>query len=122
MITQKQIAECYQPLFDHLSKVYNITALTSEMDEIISVVATVQDSLDELFRATCDVDGCDNNPANGGGCWRETGYWSVCSEHSQTWREGKTQPKMKEEAIEREKTRDEDGILHYSGIEINEKT
>lgn len=58
------------------------------------------------YWGVCDVDGCDNECCNGGGCWRETGYWSVCMKHSQMFRDGKPQPKMKEGAVAREATRD----------------
>lgn len=54
----------------------------------------------------CDVDGCDGVSCNGGGCWRETGYWSVCPKHSAEFREGKPQPKMRQSAINKEATRD----------------
>ncbi len=59
----------------------------------------------------CNVDGCDGVSCNGGGCWRETGYWSVCPEHSQMYRDGETQPKMKQSAIDKENSRDENGYL-----------
>lgn len=60
----------------------------------------------------CDVEGCESVSSDGGGCWRETGYWSVCPEHSRMWREGKPQPQMKQSAIDKEATRDkETGIL-----------
>ena len=59
----------------------------------------------------CDVDGCERVSCNGGGCWRDTGYWSVCSKHSQDHREGKPQPKMRPSSIERENSRDKDGYL-----------
>lgn len=54
----------------------------------------------------CDVEGCESVSCRGGGVWEETGYWSVCPEHSQEYREGKPQPKMKQSAIEREASRD----------------
>ena len=54
----------------------------------------------------CDVDGCEGVSCNGGGCWRETGYWSVCSKHSDMWRRGAPQPQMKQSAIDKEATRD----------------
>ena len=60
----------------------------------------------------CDVDGCENEAANGGGCWRESGYWKVCTKHSAEFREGKPQPKMKQSSIDRENTRGVDGYLH----------
>ncbi len=59
----------------------------------------------------CDVKGCEGVSCNGGGCWRDTGYWTVCSEHSQMHRENKSQPQMKLSAIKREKARDKDGYL-----------
>lgn len=54
----------------------------------------------------CDVEGCEGVSCNGGGCWRETGYWQVCPEHSKMFREGKPQPKMKQSSIDKEATRD----------------
>lgn len=59
----------------------------------------------------CDVKKCDGVSCNGGTCWRKTGYWSVCSKHSQQHREGKQQPQMKQSAIDREKSRDKNGCL-----------
>lgn len=61
----------------------------------------------------CDVEGCLGVSANGGGCWRETGYWNTCSEHSKMCREGKPQPTMKAAALQREAGRDENGFLQY---------
>jgi len=57
------------------------------------------------YWGVCDVESCDNENCNGGGCWRETGYWRVCATHSAAWRRGEPQPAMKREAIEREATR-----------------
>lgn len=71
----------------------------------------------EPYFGWCNVEGCDNEAANGGGCWRETGYWTVCSKHARMHREGKPQPKMKQSAIDREKTRGEDGIIPYCNTE-----
>jgi len=65
----------------------------------------------EPYFGWCEVDGCKNGGANGGGCWRETGYWTVCADHSALHRKGGEQPKMKTSAIEREKTRGTDGFL-----------
>ena len=59
----------------------------------------------------CDVNRCDGVSCRGGGVWEETGYWSVCPKHSQDFRDGKPQPKMKQSSIDREATRDEDGCL-----------
>ena len=66
---------------------------------------------DDTYFGLCDVEDCKHESCNGGGCWRETGYWSVCSKHSQQHREGLPQPKMKQSAIDRENSRDEDGYL-----------
>lgn len=60
----------------------------------------------EPYFGWCDVSGCKNEGCNGGGCWRETGYWTVCSKHSASYRAGDPQPKMKRGAIKREKGRD----------------
>ena len=67
----------------------------------------------------CDVEGCDGVSCCGGGVWAETGYWSVCSKHSDDYRNGKPQPKMKQESIDREASRDKDGILPISALSNN---
>lgn len=54
----------------------------------------------------CDVSGCKEEGCSGGIAWRETGYWTVCSKHASSDRNGDTQPKMKQSAIKREKGRD----------------
>ena len=58
------------------------------------------------FWGMCDVEGCEKENCSGGGCWRETGYWQVCSDHAQMFMDGKPQPKMKDAAIKKEATRD----------------
>lgn len=58
------------------------------------------------YWGVCDVDGCDDEARDGGGCWRETGYRSVCRKHFHLYRDGGLQPKMKESAIAKEATRD----------------
>jgi hypothetical protein len=65
----------------------------------------------EPYFGWCNVEGCENEGANGGGCWRETGYWTVCSKHSKEFIEGKPQPPMKQWAIDKEKRRGADGLL-----------
>ena len=65
----------------------------------------------EPYFGWCDIDGCENEGCSGGIAWSDTGYWTVCSEHSQIHREGKKQPKMKQKAIDREKTRKPDRTL-----------
>jgi len=82
--------ECSQKFFDGMMEVF---------DE------------DEPYFGWCNVEGCQNEGANGGNCWRGTGYWTVCSKHASEYRAGKPQPKMKQSAIEREKRRGDDGIL-----------
>lgn|SRR3990167_3593679 len=73
----------------------------------------VSDQEDEPYFGWCDVDGCDNEGCSGGMAWRESGYWTVCSKHAQMHREGKDQPKMKQKAIDKEKTRKPDGTLRW---------
>ena len=60
----------------------------------------------EPYFGWCDVEGCEHEACNSGGCWRETGFWKVCGDHSRMWREGEKQPHMKQEAIDRENSRD----------------
>ncbi len=110
MLDQKQIAKCYQPLFDLMSNEHGLTLLVSEMDEIRNAVEDVNEKLDYIFN-TCDVEGCHNKPSSGGSYWRETGYWDICLEHGDKARKGLPQPQMKQLAIEREKVRQEDGRL-----------
>ena len=77
----------------------------------VSLPLTESEEEYEPYFGWCNVEGCENEGANGGGCWRETGYWTVCSKHSQMWREGKPQPKMKQKYIDKEATRLPDGTL-----------
>lgn len=70
-----------------------------------------QDKLKRDYWGTCDVKGCNGINCNGGMCWSDTGYWRVCTIHSQMHREGKPQPQMKAKAIKREKSRLPDGTL-----------
>lgn len=65
----------------------------------------------EPYFGYCEVEGCRKEGANSGGCWRNTGYWTVCTDHSQAFRRGEPQPKMKQSAIDREKTRLPNGYL-----------
>lgn len=69
----------------------------------------------------CDVEGCEGVSCNGGGCWRDTGYWSVCPIHAQQFRDGKPQPRMKQSAIDKEATRLPDGTLPPSPPSAQEK-
>lgn len=54
----------------------------------------------------CDVEGCEGVSGYNGMGWRETGYWCLCSKHSQEFRDGKPQPKMKQSSIDKEQSRD----------------
>jgi hypothetical protein len=65
----------------------------------------------EPYFGWCDVDGCNNAGSSGGMGWRDTGYWTLCSIHFKDYHDKKPQPKMKDESIKRESTRDEDGCL-----------
>lgn len=60
----------------------------------------------EPYMGWCDVRGCKDEACCGGSYWRETGYWSLCYKHADDARDGKPQPKMKAEAVKKEKTRD----------------
>lgn len=60
----------------------------------------------EPYFGWCNVEGCEMEGSCGGSCWRESGYWTICSKHSQDFRDGKPQPKMKKSAIDKEATRD----------------
>ncbi len=86
-----------------------------EIDRLTSDNATLKaenESLKKELEAVtkpywpiCDVEGCQEESCNGGGCWRDTGYWSVCQRHSKMFRDGATKPTMKESAVRREKGR-----------------
>ena len=65
----------------------------------------------EPYFGWCDVDGCDKEGCSGGNAWRKSGYWTVCYKHSSDFRNGLPQPKMKQSAIDREASRDENGYL-----------
>lgn len=110
-ITQQSVAEAYHPLFSLMDSEHNLILTVSEMDDIMSAVSNVNENLTELYRCVCDVEGCERTQSSGGMCWRETGYWSICSTHSVLWRNGEPQPKMKQESIDKEASRGADGIL-----------
>ena len=100
----------YQNLFNALQNVCAFTALQSDMLEIIN--AYEKDKAEQLLQKPylwCNVYGCDNKGTKGG-CWRETGYWTVCLKHATQWSKGKPQPQMKRSAIDREKRRCETRI------------
>ncbi|MFH1528945.1 MAG: hypothetical protein ABIG69_20265 [Bacteroidota bacterium] len=60
----------------------------------------------EPYFGWCDIGGCENEGCSGGNAWRDTGYWTVCTNHADDYRQGKQQPKMKQKAIYRENRRD----------------
>ena len=47
-LDRKKIAECYQPLFSHMSDEHGLILTVSEMDEILITCAKVIDSLNKL--------------------------------------------------------------------------
>jgi len=61
----------------------------------------------------CDVDGCAGWVVAQGGMWQETGYWCLCGKHSQSYRDGKPKPRMKQRAIDREASRGLDRCLSF---------
>lgn len=61
--------------------------------------------------ALCDVEGCDNHRSCGGAFWKEAGYWVLCDKHFIAAIKQESQPKMKQEAIDREKLRGKDGVI-----------
>jgi hypothetical protein len=81
----------------------------------VSLSLTDSEEESEPYFGWCNVEGCEREGANGGNCWRDTGYWTVCSKHAQEYREGKPQPPMKQWAIDREKRRGADGVLVNEG-------
>lgn len=93
----------------------DIQTATNELLDLFNVSLSLTESKYEPYFGWCNVEGCDREGANGGVCWRETGYWTVCSKHSQEYRDGKPQPKMKQFAIDREKRRGTDGVLINEG-------
>ena len=68
----------------------------------------------EPYFGWCDVNGCKNEGCSGGNAWRNSGYWTVCHTHAQSYRKGGIQPKMKDESVQRELSRDENGYLPIS--------
>jgi len=76
----------------------------------------------EPYMGWCEVDGCNNEGASGGCYWSSTGYWTICSKHGEDCRNGVPQPKMKVEAVEREKNRDPKTGFLRSCLTCSEKT
>lgn len=111
VITKEKVDKAYKPLKDFLKENYSLDLKVSEMNNIIEAVEKVNENTNELFKERCDVLGCDNNSDNGGGQWRETGYWMLCGKHWSEGHKGAKQPTMKPEAIAREKSRNSDGTL-----------
>lgn len=84
----------------------DVFAATNELMDLFNNSYLSANNEEEEEKSCCDVEGCEGETENGGGCWRETGYWTVCSDHSKMHRDGNPQPKMKQSAIDREKSRD----------------
>jgi hypothetical protein len=91
----------------------DIQTATNELLDLFNVSLSLTDSDEEYepYFGWCNVEGCENEGANGGCCWRETGYWTVCSKHASEYRAGKPQPKMQQKYIDKEATRLPDGTL-----------
>lgn len=66
----------------------------------------IDKELSEPYFGWCDVEGCDEEGCSGGNAWRDSGYWTVCSQHAQDHRDKKPQPKMKRASVEKENSRD----------------
>ena len=66
----------------------------------------IEKEINEPYFGWCDVEGCHIEGCSGGNAWRETGYWTVCPSHAQDFRDGKPQPKMEDESIKKENSRD----------------
>jgi hypothetical protein len=109
----------YKRSFNGRYVMENVTTLQVSHLQLVAfnVSLSLTDSKEkqEPYFGWCEVEGCEQEGANGGGCWRDTGYWTVCSKHSQEYREGKPQPPMKQWAIDREKSRGSDGVLVNEG-------
>ena len=100
-----------QILMDYDKFLYGYTNLATEIhvDEFLKTLEAEPEAKEyayEPYFGWCDVSRCKNEGCSGGVAWRETGYWTVCSEHAASDRNGDPQPKMKQSAIKREKSRD----------------
>ena len=91
----------------------DIQTATNELLDLFNVSLSLTDSDEEYepYFGWCNVEGCENEGANGGNCWPETGYWTVCSKHAAEYRAGQPQPKMQQKYIDKEATRRPDGTL-----------
>lgn len=112
-----EFKESIKNMSEDSKRVVDLTLLLTEKDKEIERLKGLIEQQEEeennpyWYWPQCDVEGCEGVSCRGGGVWEETGYWSVCSEHSQDFRDFKPQPKMKQASIDREATRDEDGCL-----------
>jgi hypothetical protein len=85
--------------------------------EIVKIIDSIKPQTytpieaDEPYFGWCDVEGCENEGCSGGIAWEDSGYWTVCHKHSDEYRKGLPQPKMKQTSIDRENSRGEDGRL-----------
>ena len=81
------------------------------VENTAEIMELINDEEYEPYFGWCNVEGCENEGANGGNCWPETGYWTVCSKHAAEYRAGQPQPKMQQKYIDKEATRLPDGTL-----------
>lgn len=116
MPTEKDIIDCYRPLFNLMSSKYGLTLLQSEMDEIIEATDRVNESVSELWRIKCDIEGCDLTACCNGMYYRESGYICLCQIHSDKARKSDEPQKIKESALLRESKRGADGTLNLKQL------
>ena len=91
----KEVARtCILPNGDHIDVITQLW-----LEDLI-------ERIDEPYFGWCDVEGREEESCSGGSVWKETGYWGACTKHAYDYGMGKPQPKMKQAAIKREKSRD----------------
>src|SRR3990172_6165415 len=107
--------ECQSPETADLSHSFaeNLMIKLAEISYIESELSALEKEVPEEkpekyvpYFGWCDVSRCKNEGCSGGVAWKETGYWTVCTKHAASCRNGDVQPKMKQSAIKREKSRD----------------
>jgi hypothetical protein len=104
----KQVEQIYNERVNQKSS--DVAYWQGRRDELLEIVASNHDGENpvkyEPYFGWCDVEGCENEGSSGGVGWAETGHWTICRKHGKDFRDGKPQPKMKQEAIDRENSRD----------------
>lgn len=105
-LSKEKIDAAYAPLKDFMKSEHGLKLDTFQMNALIDIVEAVQENINELYRMKCDVIGCDKTPSTQGVFYAESGYWCLCSNHSDAARASKALckdiiPNFKPEAIER---------------------